>query len=138
MQSPCRTAGDIRDLYRRFKKTAWIKLTNEYDIFINTTNIDNTPVSVIEAMALSLPVVSTNVGGIPFLIEDGKDALLSAPEDETSMYEHICQLIQNPEMARSIAINARKRSSLLTGRLLKSNGLTCLLKQPCSFSQYCN
>ena len=105
------------------KKTAWIKLANEYDIFINTTNIDNTPVSVIEAMALGLPVVSTNVGGIPFLIEDGKDGLLSAPEGEASMYEHICQLIQNPEMARSMAINARKKVESFDWKIIEKQWL---------------
>ncbi len=49
------------------------------DIFLNTTNVDNTPVSVIEAQAAGLCVVSTNVGGIPFLLENGKDALLVPP-----------------------------------------------------------
>ena len=45
-------------------KEAWISLSEAHDIFINTTNFDNTPVSVMEAMALGLPVVSTNVGGL--------------------------------------------------------------------------
>ena len=53
------------------KKEEWIDLSKDYDIFINTTNFDNMPVSVMEAMALGLPVVSTNVGGLPYLIEDG-------------------------------------------------------------------
>ena len=52
------------------KKEEWIDLSKDYDIFINTTNFDNMPVSVMEAMALGLPVVSTNVGGLPYLIED--------------------------------------------------------------------
>src|SRR5690606_41946312 len=48
-------------------KKDWIALAKDYNIFINTTNYDNMPVSVIEAMALGLPVVSTNVGGLPYL-----------------------------------------------------------------------
>ena len=47
-------------------KTEWIELSKDYNIFINTTNVDNTPVSVMEAMALGFPVISTNVGGVPF------------------------------------------------------------------------
>ena len=42
---------------------------NKADIFINTTNYDNTPISVMEAMACGLCVVSTNVGGVPYLLE---------------------------------------------------------------------
>ena len=47
-------------------KTDVPALLNKGDMFINTTNIDNTPVSVIEAMACVLPVVSTNVRGLPY------------------------------------------------------------------------
>ena len=50
---------------------------DQADVFLNTTNYDNTPVSVLEAMACGLPLVSTNVGGIPYLLEDGKTALLA-------------------------------------------------------------
>jgi glycosyltransferase involved in cell wall biosynthesis len=39
------------------------------DIFVNTSNFDNTPVSVLEAMACGLCIVTTNVGGIPYLLE---------------------------------------------------------------------
>src|SRR5690606_41312383 len=69
----------------KLKKKEWIKLSAAYDIFINTSDIDNTPVSVIEAMALGLPVVSTNVGGIPYLIEEGKTGLLVAAKDPGGM-----------------------------------------------------
>lgn len=49
--------------------------------FINTTNYDNKPISVIEAMACGLCIVSTNVGGISYLLEDEKDALLVPPDN---------------------------------------------------------
>ena len=48
-------------------------IINLADIFLNTTNIDNTPVSVIEAMACGSCIVSTNVGGLPYLLENKKD-----------------------------------------------------------------
>ena len=62
-------------------KEAWISLSEAHDIFINTTNFDNTPVSVMEAMALGLPVISTNVGGLPYLIDHKKDGFLVAPNN---------------------------------------------------------
>lgn len=89
-------------------KERWHKLSEEHDIFINTTNIDNTPVSVIEAMALGLPVVSTNVGGVPFLIKDNETGLLVGPNDPDSMAKRIIELIRNPEKALRLTINARR------------------------------
>ena len=58
------------------KKSSWINLSKDCDIFINTTNYDNMPISVIEAMALGLPIVSTNAGGLKYFHDDGEDALL--------------------------------------------------------------
>ena len=48
------------------EKKNWIKIARTANVFINTTNIDNHPKSIIEGMLLGLPIVSTNVGGIPF------------------------------------------------------------------------
>ena len=63
----------------KLSKQEWRDLSKDYNVFINTTNFDNTPVSVIEAMALGIPVVSTNVGGLPFLITDKVDGVLVEP-----------------------------------------------------------
>ena len=60
----------------KLDKKEWHKLSEQYNIFVNTTNFDNMPVSVIEAIALGLPVISTNVGGIPNLIQHEKEGLL--------------------------------------------------------------
>lgn len=83
---------------------------NKGDIFINTTNIDNTPVSVIEAMACGLCIVSTNVGGIPYLLEHEVDALLVPPEDEVEMAAAIQRILIEPELATRLSANARKKA----------------------------
>lgn len=90
-------------------KKAWHKLSEEYDVFINTTNFDNTPISVIEAMALGLPVVSTDVGGLPFLIEKNKTGILISPKDVQAMTDAITDLVSNPEKSQQIANQARKQ-----------------------------
>lgn len=92
----------------RLLKKDWIALAAHYDIFLNTTTIDNMPVSVIEAMALGLPVVSTNVGGIPFLIDHGTTGVLVPSNDPDAMVVAIQELLGNPEYARKIVVNARK------------------------------
>jgi len=88
-------------------KAEWINLSRDFNVFINTTTIDNTPVSVIEAMALGLPVVSTNVGGIPYLIADNENGLLVQSEDVDGMVEKIIRLINNPSEVDRIRMKAR-------------------------------
>lgn len=91
-------------------KAKWLAYAKDFDVFINTTNVDNTPVSVMEAMALGLPVVSTNVGGIPFLLEDNKDAILVPPKDTKAFTDAIKKLLENQDLAHSISKQARKKA----------------------------
>ncbi|GAK93186.1 glycosyl transferase [Nonlabens ulvanivorans] len=88
-------------------KEDWITLSKGYDIFINTSNFDNLPVSVIEAMALGLPVVSTDVGGIPYLIEQGDNGFLTQPFQTVEMANHIEYLLEHSEHRAIISQNAR-------------------------------
>ena len=82
----------------------------EGDIFLNTTNFDNTPVSVIEAMACGLCVVSTDVGGLPYLLEHNVDALLVPPEDITEMATAVQRVLSEPGLAKKLSTNARKKA----------------------------
>lgn len=82
----------------------WI---NRSDIFLNTTDIDNTPVSVLEAMACGLCVVSTNVGGIPYLIRDEENGLLVPPNDAETMAAAVGRLLRHSTLARKLSLNAR-------------------------------
>jgi len=111
----CRKYAEKHSLPVRFtgklKKKDWIALAENFDIFINTTNIDNTPVSVIEAMALGIPVVSTEVGGIPFLIENERSGLLVPPNDPNKMAESVKKLLENPAQAMEISRFAREKTT---------------------------
>ena len=90
-------------------KTAWIALAKEHTVFINTTTIDNMPVSVMEAMALGLPVVSTNVGGMPYLIEQEVTGLLVPSNDSEAMAQAIVSLLLDPNKTQRIITQARER-----------------------------
>jgi glycosyltransferase involved in cell wall biosynthesis len=68
--------ANLVTLKGKMSKQEWIQLADNSDVFINTTNFDNQPVSIIEAMALGFPIVSTNAGGMPYLIDDGETGLL--------------------------------------------------------------
>lgn len=77
------------------------------DIFINTTNYDTAPRSVLEAMANGLCVVSTNVGGIPYLLKDGVDCLLVSPDDHKAMAQAILRILMEPILAERLSTTAR-------------------------------
>jgi glycosyltransferase involved in cell wall biosynthesis len=78
------------------------------DVFLNTTNFDNTPVSVLEALATGLPVVSTNVGGIPYLLKDGQTALLTDKGNAEGMTRAILRLMQDPGLVGYLARNGKQ------------------------------
>ncbi len=107
----CKTIAQQKKLPVTFtgklSKKEWIHLSKEYDIFINTTHFDNTPVSVIEAMALGLPVVSTNVGGLPFLITNNKTGILVPPNNVGVFVKAIKDLSANHRKAIQVSKNAR-------------------------------
>lgn len=88
-------------------KNDWIEKSAQYDIFINTTTFDNMPVSIIEALALGFPIVSTNVGGLPWLLDDGIDAFLVPSNDVKAMVGAIKKIHSNPEIADSLSMKAR-------------------------------
>lgn len=94
----------------KLTKQEWIKLSREHDVFLNTTRFDNLPVSLIEAMALGLPIVSTNVGGIPFLINDGATGLLVADNDIDAMYSGVERLLSDPKLGMDITSKARTQA----------------------------
>lgn len=84
------------------------KYSKTHDFFLNTTRIDNQPVSVIEAMAYGYVIVSTNVGGVPYLIQDEVNGYLIPSEDAISMAQIIIELINHPKQVEIISLNARK------------------------------
>ena len=86
---------------------AWLE---KGEIFLNTPNVDNTPVSVLEALACGLCVVSTNVGGLPDLLAHERDALLVPPNNATAMATAVTRLLTNPQLGAQLSRNARAKA----------------------------
>lgn len=83
---------------------------NKGDILLNTTNVDNTPVSVLEAMACGLCIVSTHVGGIPYLLESESDALLVPPDSPDAMARAVSRILTERGLSEKLSYNARKKA----------------------------
>jgi glycosyltransferase involved in cell wall biosynthesis len=77
------------------------------DIFLTTNRIDNMPVAVVEACAMGLPVVATNVGGISDFLTDNETALLVPDNDDEAMAAAVVRLLGDPHLARQLSANGR-------------------------------
>jgi glycosyltransferase involved in cell wall biosynthesis len=77
------------------------------DVYLNSPNIDNMPNSVIEAFASGLPVVTTNAGGIPFIVTDGETGLMSECDDHEALARNALALVRTPGLAQALAARAR-------------------------------
>lgn len=103
----------------KLTKEEWILLSKDYNIFINTTHLDNTPLSVIEAMALGLAVVSTNVGGIPNLINNQENGLLVNDNDFLKMSQEVITLPTNKDKFEYLTKNARNTVEMFDWEIVK-------------------
>lgn len=81
------------------------------DVFVLPTRGDNLPVSILEAMAYALPVVSTRVGGVPEQVEHGVTGLLVLPDDAPGLADALTTLLVDPSLraayGRAAAAKAR-------------------------------
>jgi glycosyltransferase involved in cell wall biosynthesis len=87
-----------------------IDIFNEADLFVHPSHIDNSPNSVCEAMLFGIPIVATNVGGVPSIVRDNVEGLLVQNGDEFALAGAILDLLKNPEKAFRLAGQAQKRA----------------------------
>jgi glycosyltransferase involved in cell wall biosynthesis len=126
----CRREVEINKLPVTFtgklEKQQWIALSTSHDVFINTSNFDNTPVSLLEAAALGLPIVTTNVGGIPYLFDNNKTALLVPPNNIEEFTRALNELLSNASLVTSLTKKARKKVEELDWKKVKGAWLALL------------
>jgi glycogen synthase len=72
-------------------------------LMLNPSTVDNMPISILEAWASGVPVVSTNVGGVPYLVDDGRNALLVDPRRPDAMADAALRVLESHTLASSLA-----------------------------------
>ena len=87
----------------RLERDEVVDLYHSGHAFLNPSTVDNMPNSVLEALACGLPVISTNVGGVPYIVRDGETAVLVAPDNAAEMAQAIL----------SVSRDSRLRSRLI-------------------------
>lgn len=88
------------------------EVADNCDIYLNTNNIDNTPVSLIEMGAMGLPIITTDVGGIKYMYKNEVNAFLVKENDFISMANYVELIINNSEKTKYIVKNSYEYSKL--------------------------
>ena len=98
----------------RVEPPAMPRLYDEADVFLNASVLDNQPVSILEAFASGLPVVSTPTGAIASMVRDGETGLVVPPADPAAMAKAVMRLLEDDELARDVARRARDEAEAFT------------------------
>jgi len=116
--------GEVQKPYRRWLDAA---------LYVQPSRSEVQPMAILEAMAIGLPVVATDVGGVADLVVHGKTGLLVPPEDPRLLAEAILKLMLEPDAAIQMGIEGKQRSAhfslnKITGLMLdvyRASGARC-------------
>jgi len=104
--------------------TGWVtnmaQVYQEVDLLVLTSNNEGTPVTIIEANAMGIPVVATNVGGIPDIIINGENGFLVPPNDIESMSKMLKILIEEPLVRKQMG----EQGKIIAQKHFDANRLT--------------
>lgn len=92
----------------RVDNSAIYKYLDQADFMLSAPTVDNMPVSILEGMNAGLLVISSNVGGVPYMVEDGKTGYLFPSDDSDTLADLMLQAVQHPEESLSIIHNAHQ------------------------------
>src|SRR5262249_40922960 len=74
-----------------------------HDIYLTATNIDNMPNSITECFAAGLPVVTTNAGGVPYIVKHEETGLMVGRDNYEALAANAIRLLEDQELAAAIA-----------------------------------
>ena len=83
-----------------------MKYLDRADVMLSAPVVDNMPVSLIEAMNAGLLVISSNVGGVPYMVEDGVNGLLFESNNDEELARKMLWAINNPKESHEIILRA--------------------------------
>jgi len=94
--------ADAVDFCGRLDRDRMAELYRSASVVLNPSRVDNMPNSILEAMASGAPVVSTDVGGVPFIVRNGVTGLLVAAEDHPAMAAAVRRVLAEPDLAERL------------------------------------
>ena len=100
-------AGEGVRFVGRVDPDAMPALLRAADIFVNASVVDNQPVSILEAFAAGLPIVTTPTGDIASMVRDGETGVIVPPRDADATAAAVLDLLRTPDRAIRLARQAR-------------------------------
>ena len=97
--------ADAVEFCGRVERDVMASLYRDADVVINPSLVDNMPNSVLEALASGVPVVSTNVGGVPYIVRDGVTALLVPPRAPAELAAALRRVLEDATLAAELCQN---------------------------------
>ncbi len=86
------------------------EMYDSHDVYLTATNIDNMPSSITECMASGLPVVTTDAGGIPYIVTHEETCLMVGRDDHEAMAAAAFRLLEEDGLAARLTRRAREES----------------------------
>lgn len=110
------------------------RLYDRADIFVNASNLDNMPVSVLEAFAAGTPVITTEPKGMKYLVVHERTGLLSPTGDHSALARNIMRILREPGLAQRLTENAFEESRMYHWTVVRDEWLKIYsdLMLPCS------
>ena len=99
-----RNLESIVDLHSWVEGPDKYRLLRQATLFVLPSHYEGIPMSIIEAMAFGIPVIATNVGGIPDMITHGKEGLLVQPGDGAGLGQAMVELLNNPRLRAKMSV----------------------------------
>ena len=89
------------------------------DVYLNGSEIDNQPLSLLEAFACGLPIVTTDAGGIPYIVTNGKTGMIVPRGDYRQMAERAMQLLGDVSLTRHLVEEGRRECLKYTWKAVR-------------------
>lgn len=94
----------------RVERSEMPRLFDEADIMLNTSIVDNMPVSILEAFYCGLPVVTSDAGGIPYVVRDGENGIVRAKKDVVALAAAVIELVGNEKLRARVIEGGRREA----------------------------
>lgn len=108
----------------RLERHQIVELYHSADAMLNPSRVDNMPNSVLEALACGLPVISTDVGGVPYIVDDGQTAVLVPRDDAQAMARAVVTLCNDGALRQRLRENGRRAVAQYSWQEVKPQWLT--------------
>jgi glycosyltransferase involved in cell wall biosynthesis len=108
--------------YGNLNETELIKLYMEASVIVSFSIQETAPMAILQAMAAGRPIIASEVGGIPYIVKNGKTGLLVKSKDIKSLADTILLLAKDKKLRKKLSNNARKYAKLnFDGKLIANN-----------------